>query len=649
MGRVRMAEREEAAPRPSTAISAPPTVQQDLLIAAMLLTVAVVVVGLHFGRYPTHDLSPTGWDIHAYVWQTKAIGHGSLSEVGARPGVPVLASLLRGVIPIDPGREMIVLPAILAVALGLAAATAVRMALDLPGWATPVVALMVGIWPTTQRGMEGYVASLMMLMLRAAGVAVLVNGRSRVPGLALATAIFAAACLSHVVFYVAFVGVAGLAVLLAVPAYLADRRAGLGLLATEAGATTFAVLGGGAVGAVALFGALGLRPGESADVSRAAFNYRSRTLEARAALHPRAFLPVGLVGTALAWGGRGSTAARALIRLGLAWSIVAGVGALASLANFPVPGARFIQFALPIPVLFGLGVVATVGVITRRRGLVWVLIGILAVLAFAASPREARIRNILDGRTVKRPPIWTDARAARRYLDRIGTARPVVFVVDEPGEAGAYTPRVRLYIFRSSVPDDLVTRTYVYMGTIENLEAGRPTLLHATTRWQRDYNTLSRSNWDDASPALAEGAVVLISRNGARDAFEAAVAQDPTREVSPGLYVLRGPVIDIGTPAPVAPFGVGRAALSALGFLALLMLAGWGWARWALRRDTAGRIDVLCLAPAVGAGLAVIPAFLLAAAGGDPRGPVGIGLLAGLALAGLGLARVRSFTGGSRP
>jgi hypothetical protein len=624
MTRMRMAEREEAGPRPSTPTSPRPPIRQEVFVAALLFLVAVLVVGLHFARYPSNDLNPTGWDIHAYVWQTKAIGHGSLSAVGARPGVPLLASLLRGIIPIDPSREMIVLPAILALALALASGAAVRLALGLPLWATPVVALMVGVWPTTQRGLEGYVASLMMLMLLAAGVAV---------------AIFAAACLSHVVFYLAFVGVAGLAILMALPSYFEDRRSGLGPLATEAGATTFAVLGGGAAGVIALFGGLGLRPAESADVSRVAFTYRSRTIEAKAALHPRAFLPVGLVGAALSWGGRGSPAARALIRLGIAWSVVAGAGALASLAKFPVPGARFIQFALPFPVLFGLGVVAGVSVLTRRPGVVWIVVAALLVLAFAASPRQMRLENILHHHYARRGnPIWVEARAAELYLDRIGGPRPVVFIVDQRGPAGAYTPKLKLYILRSVVPAEDVTRTFVYMGSLDNFLDGRPTLLPGTTRWQRDYNALSLDNWAQVKPAVAEGAVVFLSRSAGTAAFNAAVARDPRREVSPGLFVLRGPIVHIGAATPVKAFGRGRGVLAAAGFLLLLTLAGWGWVRWAFPQDSTGWIDVFCLAPAVGAGLAVFPAFMVAALGSNPGGPVGIVLLAGLALAGGWLA-----------
>jgi hypothetical protein len=55
-------------------------------------------------------------------------------------------------------------------------------------------------------------------------------------------------------------------------------------------------------------------------------------------------------------------------------------------------------------------------------------------------------------------------------------------------------------------------------------------------------------------------------------------------------------------------------------------------------QDSTGWIDVFCLAPAVGAGLAVFPAFMVAALGSNPGGPVGIVLLAGLALAGGWLA-----------
>jgi hypothetical protein len=69
------------------------------------------------------------------------------------------------------------------------------------------------------------------------------------------------------------------------------------------------------------------------------------------------------------------------------------------------------------------------------------------------------------------------------------------------------------------------------------------------------------------------------------------------------------------------------------------MLAGWGWARFALRRAGPSRLDIACVAPAIGAGLAILISFVVAALGGDPGSWPGIAVLAVVVLTGAAAAR----------
>src|SRR5205823_3474400 len=115
-----------------------------------------------------------------------------------------------------------------------AAAGTVRTALRLHPWSVPVLAAAVLLWPGTARTLSGYEASLLLLVLLAAGIGILVQADGRMDRLGLAAALFLAAALSHVAIFAAFAAVMTLYVLLSVPAFLRDRRSGVPLLATDA-------------------------------------------------------------------------------------------------------------------------------------------------------------------------------------------------------------------------------------------------------------------------------------------------------------------------------------------------------------------------------------------------------------------------------
>jgi len=111
------------------------------------------------------------------------------------------------------------------------------------------------------------------------------------------------------------------------------------------------------------------------------------------------------------------------------------------------------------------------------------------------------------------------------------------------------------------------------------------------------------------------------------------VADDPSREVGPGLYVVRGPIVPVIAP-PAGRYNVVIGGLAAMGFFALLIAVGWGFARAVLRPAEPSWIDVASLAAAFGAGALVLAAFVIAATGADPEGIAGILVMA--AVAGIG-------------
>jgi hypothetical protein len=82
--------------------------------------------------------------------------------------------------------------------------------------------------------------------------------------------------------------------------------------------------------------------------------------------------------------------------------------------------------------------------------------------------------------------------------------------------------------------------------------------------------------------------------------------------------------------------------------LAVLGIAGWGFADALMPGDRASALDVVCLSPAIGAAAAVLVSFAIALVGADPAGPLGIAALAAIAIAGIVVrARVRRRDGSS--
>ena len=616
----------------------------DPLAWALVLLLPVVVVSLYFTRYPANGLDARlsgGWDIFAYVWQTRAVGHAPLSFIGTRPGMPVVTSLLRSVVPQDPMQQLVVLPPLLVAMMALAAATVVRMALRLPAWVVPVVAIVVSLWPPTSQFVVGYQANLLMATVVAAGLAFMIKAQGRSRGLVTAMVLFTAAALTHIAIYAVFVLIAGVAAALAVPAFIRDRRAGRSLLSTEAGVTLAAVTPGAVLGAGALFGALGLSPSDALHAEAVTAHFRSNTVDEVHFIRPRITLPVALVGMGTAWANRGGRSAVALRRLGFAWLGVCAVGTAAPYFGFDIPGARFILFALPLPVLVGLGV-ASLGLVVLGRPARWrAILATVLVLSGVIGLASARVQAMYHSIKPK-TQVWEQLAAAGRYVEALPANRSVLFVADQPGQYGAATPKRTTYMARSSVPAEAIDRTFVYMGGFENLQRRRPTLI-AQPRypWEQSYNSLSLMLWVDAEPALRGGAAVLVVEGLARPDFEALMQRDPRREVAPGVYVLEGPVTRIGAVGGPEPTGYAEGGAAAVAYLMVLGLLGWGLTAWGLRGTSATTLDRVCLSPAVGAGVGALAGFVVAAVGGDPAGVTGLVVLVAAASAGFLLTRMR--------
>jgi hypothetical protein len=417
------------------------------------------------------------------------------------------------------------------------------------------------------------------------------------------------------------------------------------LLATEAGGAAATVVPAGVLGGAAIYGWLGIRPGSTLNTSNVVGVLQERTTQEVKRIRPWIAGPLAAVGTAFtfSWVRRPAWTrhARVLARLGVAWLVVTLGGTVMGLVRPAVAGHRFLLFAAPLPALAGLGIAGVGWLFVRRPGLAWKMTGAAAMAGLVALVAAGGVSYFYLHTYPRTDPVYEQLRAAGVYAERYGGDRPVVFVLNRRGPSAAPSLKFRSYVVKGEMPARLVPRTLVYLGTPQDLEANRPTLfLPPTQPWQRSFNAVSQQTWSAVEPALRQGAIVLMVQRFALDQFKAAIATDPSRRVAPGVYLVRGPVRPLGTLPPPGRFDLVEGAIAAAGMFVILGLLGWGLGAAGLASSGPSAFDLALLAPAVGAGVAVVAGFLLAAGGLDPRGPAGIATLLALtcisALVGVG-------------
>jgi hypothetical protein len=85
---VRIETRDEEAPPSSVR-------PRDALVGSVALVAGSLLSVLAYLRTFTQALVPLG-PVFGYIWQTRIVGYAPLSSIEARPGVPILGSVLAG-------------------------------------------------------------------------------------------------------------------------------------------------------------------------------------------------------------------------------------------------------------------------------------------------------------------------------------------------------------------------------------------------------------------------------------------------------------------------------------------------------------------------------------------------------------------------
>jgi hypothetical protein len=598
------------------------------------------------------DVHPVGPDMFGYIWQTRLVGAARLAQVGTRPGMPVLGSVLSGFHAVPAGDAPLVLGLVLAVALGLAVAAALRLAFALPYWSLGVVAFTIALWGGLIGLSKGYLANeLSLVCIVVAMLLVALPGghvRARLVGSFAATT---AAGLSHPGFLPFYAMVDVVWLILSLPRILGDRHTGH-RWREDASVRSLVILAAatGMTGLV-IFGFMGLRPSDITYLTAEAREFSQKLAPTLRIIDLWTAVPIlAAVGVVAAWRLRGPSS-RDLTRAGSAWAFCSVAGGLATLAYPSVPGQRALLVILPLPAAAGLGIVwigrsldragrRPVGTRAEPMPLVAVLGAIaaagvvVATCALMAAPGLHGLRK--HGQEhVRGDP----ARLVASYVATIAPTTPVVVFTSPTTVEGALSWRGRQNQVRAYVPTSDIASTFVVVGMLGGADGATPEpISDAGLAGNGDFSLASEQSWVGGGPALLNGAVVVVPQVYNNRQVWKFISGDPAKLVAPGLAVLRGPATL--SRASVAPAAVpsGEVTVRALACLLVLAVLGGGYAVAGMRALDATVLDAVAAAPAVGAVLIVLTGLVVGLPGGDPRGSAGLAVVAGVTAVGYGLA-----------
>lgn len=535
-----------------------------------------------------------GPDETVYLWWTRVGAAEGISLVGARPGVPALIAVVSGTLGLPLVPALAGLQQALGVAIGLGAVALVhgRAHGGRPGWA--LAGVMAGVYAVHLAG--GYVANLAYAgAFLVAGAALARRSRR---GVIAAAVLLGGGGLAHPQFFLA----GGLIlVAAAVMAWVLEPEHGW---RSDAGRVLVALVGGGLVVGAGLLSALAGPTRLSLDTSKDGFlrragmedalrrNYRFRFREGVRRFAPWVTLPLAALGTLQV---RGFTR-----RFLIAWAGFTIVGVPVGIATGWFPPERVMTFGFGLAILAAQGVTWVWERTEPRRWLTAVVTTLL--LALFAAPA-------LNAQRSQQPFMSPEDLAAATLVGRIAATlpdgTPLVVVVDDPDRFVTFNATNVANIVRAAVPPDRADDVAVFVGTLDDLEAGRPTV-----RGEPEYDALSRLTLAD----LPEGeAAIFVAEPWNRDpaaleddrlatwSLEGAPLGATVRASVPDPRTLRPIPAELRTSSPLA------IALAAVAALALLWLVGAGWASWTF----ADRVAALAAAPAFGAATITIAGLAL--------------------------------------
>jgi hypothetical protein len=586
---------------------------------------SLVLVAVFLSPYLLHEhVVPLGSDTAQGIWRARVVselgldglppsGPTLLDASTERPGLPVTMALLQSVTGLDPFEQSFLLPAVLAIVIGLSAGALAVAALGEPRWTFPVYALLVGGSLNVELMAAGYFDNLFAAaVVVAACVTVLlaIDGRR---GIGPSITLLSAAVLFHWMFAALFALVLVALLFVLLPASVRARRQGTPRWSTPAGRL------GTILGGTAILGGVGLAATPNA-LAPAGGPARSEVLDKLGRIVPvGAALPSAVLAGLGAWKLDGTGRRRWGRILLLVWAGSAAFAAAIVVAGARLPAHRVVAFALAVPLLAAAGAVWFARLVTRlvtRLADGWrpiVALGVAGVivaggLAFTIASWTGRPAYVNDDRLAQIERIGA-------VVDGVAPGRPVVVVTDAPALPGyGATPAIRR--IRAVVDPARVGDLHVFIGSPEDLLAHRP----AVRPTDPGFETASAAVWRSSASLIGPDPVVLVSRLYYKD-FDAEAARWPGERIGNGLLALGAGAPVSGQPSTPASPSSGFLVAGVLGLLLVLTLVGVGWSWTLLAARAAERV---ALAPAIG-----LAALAIGGVVADRLG-VAIGSLGGL-------------------
>jgi hypothetical protein len=532
-----------------------------------------------------------GPDAPVYLWWSRLAGADGLSAIAHRPGAPALSLILEGTLALSVVQATAAVEVVLGVAVGLASAALVRRRAGTVGSA--LAGLLAGTFAVHLAA--GYVANLITAAAFIAAGALLDDPRRRAA--VLAAVVLAGGGLAHPQFLLVCVAILLVA---AAAALRSDRREAFRIAGTAVG------------GAAALgIGLLAVRPGApplEVDTSKDAFLRRAGlTSELRTAYLDRfvhrwtryvqwVSVPLAAIGFTAPNGNAG--------RILRSWFVLTFVGVAFALVTGWLPADRFVTFGFAIPILAALGLVRVWRRLERRRALAVVVTAALTLSMLAGSAIAWNRQDpFLSEDEVRALAIANEA------VSQLEPGTPVAFLVNEPDDTVSFLATRAGNVIRAGVPPDQIRDVVVVVPPLDDgTGSGERGALERLTA--RDLRAAEARSGRKAE-------VIVLTPFDEVDQPTDALVVDPSR-----------PVKDFYPVDPLEPSSAAGFAWASIVALALLTVAGYGWARIGL----ADAITAAAAAPAVGAAMLILVGIALDTLGvalGTTVGALAVSAIAG--------------------
>ncbi len=251
----------------------------------------------------------------------------------------------------------------------------------------------------------------------------------------------------------------------------------------------------------------------------------------------------------------------------VSWAAVTVVALPVGAVTGWFPPERVVTFAFAIPALAGLSIAWVGG---RLRARIGTGLAVAAVVTLVALIGLAAIESWREQAPLLTEEELASSTLAGRIADTTPQGTPLVFVVDEKGSTSIFQAVKNANVIRAAMPPDRVGDVHIFLGEVDDLLAGRPTL-----RGKEPYDTLSAQLLADIPEG--ERAVFVVS---AFDRSDRSAGDPRLTEWDPGVAsTLPGARPLDPLPGELRSVSSVWIVGATLAIAALLWAVGFGWAR----------------------------------------------------------------------